>query len=344
MTVILPLGRNRNLSDVPDKPEARTNLGLGSTDSPTFAGLTANGTVNFMQSGATENLAINIGTETGTLPWIRFTPNRDLGLAAIQCDNPGGVRIIATQNDGNAQTPFRVSSSTLSIEPNLFQQRNGTTGQVARWFKTFTSATNGEWLEVDAAGNASNFDIAACIGSAGGVARGIRIGGKNAEGAFSPWLSIATTGIITIHQPSLDNSIILTNGSNPSRPGIAYGGLSTGIFGSSTRMGISLSGTAILDVLPTQVSARGVPFAISNSSGNILAILKSTVSSVLEVRNNNDTLPGMLMCGNFIFQPSTSRTLDTNLQLTIERVSDTQCNLVYRGNDGTTRRSSLTFA
>jgi hypothetical protein len=39
--------------------------------------------------------------------------------------------------------------------------------------------------------------------------------------------------------------------------------------------------------------------------------------------------------------PSASRTLATNNQFTFERVSNTEINLVYRGDDGTTRRLAL---
>jgi hypothetical protein len=47
--------------------------------------------------------------------------------------------------------------------------------------------------------------------------------------------------------------------------------------------------------------------------------------------------------GDFTFTPSASRTLATNGHFTFERVSNTEINLVYRGDDGVTRRSLLTF-
>jgi hypothetical protein len=80
---------------------------------------------------------------------------------------------------------------------NTIEQRNGLNGQKSRLFKTFTSATSGEWLELDAADNADTFDIATCVGSAGGAARGLRIGGKNAAGTFTPWLGFASAGAAT---------------------------------------------------------------------------------------------------------------------------------------------------
>jgi hypothetical protein len=415
MTVILPLGRNRNLIDVPNKPAARTNLGLGSTDSPTFAGATLNGNINQVSNGtSTYN---NSGGSSGTVSHrfqkygtvthsadgailevahmggsvaspssptpgtffqslgfrtggtvstnlsnslsfaIRHTigNTQGSGLSEVNTDllttsTATGIPAIAIRLFGQSAgvgVPVSIGFGTnyatvlRSATDHILEQRNGTNGQRFRVFKTFTSTTNGEWFEVDAAGNASNFDIAACIGSAGGVARGIRIGGKDAAGTFSPWMSISTAGVITINQPSLENSIVLTTGSNPTRPGIAWGGLSTGIYGGSSLMGISLSGTSYFDVRPTQVTARAVPFVLTDA-GIVNSVRLTTPSSgVLEVRNGDDSSPGSIICGDLTCRPSTSRTLAVNLQLTIERVSNTEINLVYRGSDGTTRRLSL---
>jgi hypothetical protein len=47
--------------------------------------------------------------------------------------------------------------------------------------------------------------------------------------------------------------------------------------------------------------------------------------------------------GDVTWVPSASRTLSTNGQFSIEMTSNTAGNLVYRGSDGTTRRSAITF-
>jgi hypothetical protein len=231
MTVILPLGRNRNLIDVPNKPAARTNLGLGSTDSPTFVGLSLNsptvfsgsGTLNLASTGTNRGLQVQsadagLGVFINQSGISRSGQNStglqiDAGAATdstILCRDSAAIARFSVSSAGNVLVggQLQIGATDLQLHrgsANTLEQRNGTTGQVARWFKTFSSATNFEALEIDAAGNASNFDIAARIGSGGGVARGIRIGGKNAAGTFTSWLSFTTAGAATF------SGIVTTN-------------------------------------------------------------------------------------------------------------------------------------
>ena len=85
-------------------------------------------------------------------------------------------------------------SGNLVGGDNTIEQRNGLAGQRFRIFKTYTSPTSGEWLEIDAVGNAANYDIASCIGSLGGTARPFRLGFKSGAGVFTSIFSVFSGG------------------------------------------------------------------------------------------------------------------------------------------------------
>jgi hypothetical protein len=208
---------------------------------------------------------------------------------------------------------------------NTFHQRNGTNGQIARWAKTWTSATNNEVFELDCAGNATTFDFAVCSGLAGGSNRGLRIGSKFAGGAFSSWLSFDTAGLATFSSavlataftPISANARLDTNGIN---------------CGSATTFGIS-------SATNPNAAARDVQLG-RNATGPAWS---ARADGGVEVRNLANTAFAPLSCSDLTLVPSASRTLSTNGQFTIEMTSNTAGNLVYRGSDGTTRRMALTF-
>jgi len=258
----------------------------------------------------------------------RVTSAINAAIAAKQDTLVSGTNIKTVNSTsllGSGDIAISVSTAPLVLGTNLVEQRNGTNGQIHRWFKTYTSATNGEWLEVDAAGNASNFDIAAAIGSAGGTARGIRIGGKSAAGTFTPWLSFATNGEITVaNQISIGTGLVLTNA-------VIRPAFSTSVTIGSA-FGTSLDNFANLHMRGTARVGFGNQAAIS-----------SPAADVVEVNNGTSGTVRDFSIRDLVSVPSASRTLATNGQFTIERVSNTEINLVYRGDDGVTRRSLLTF-
>jgi hypothetical protein len=149
----------------------------------------------------------------------RFSVNKLGGMSCITND-AATASVIVTSNTNTPELRVRTSAgsgvvltgSNVEIATgsnltnrailtadaaNTFHQRNGTNGQIARWAKTWTSATILEAIELDCAGNATTFDLAVCSGSAGGSNRGLRIGQKFAGGAFSSWLEFSNTGVAT---------------------------------------------------------------------------------------------------------------------------------------------------
>jgi hypothetical protein len=188
------------MSSVAFPATTRETLGLATTDSPTFAGATFTGRVIAKSGGSSSNIDIGWTANTGL-----YLPAGNVISIACGGAVPFAVTATHAQIGGNYHLGFNSNfavggASDLQLHrdaANTLAQRNGGNGQKSRIYKTYTSATSGEWLELDAAGDASNFDIASTIGSAGGTARGIRIGGKDAAGTFAPWLSFDTAGLAT---------------------------------------------------------------------------------------------------------------------------------------------------
>jgi len=260
--------------------------------------------------------------------FARVTSAINAAIAAKQDTLVSGTNIKTVNSTsllGSGDIAISASVTPLVLGTNLVQQRNGANGQRAQWFKTFTSATNGEWLEVDAAGNATTFDIAAAIGSAGGTARGIRIGGKSAAGTFTPWLVADASGnwILGTTTPTTLSAVGRLAISALNNRGIQIEGTASSLGVHCNFSGVARSGAN------AAFSYDAPPFG-----GNPLLIGRSSSAVTLT------ELDGL---GNLTITPQASRTLAVNGQFTIERVSNTEINLVYRGDDGNTRRSLLTF-
>ena len=122
--------------------------------------------------GVLVNNSLMIGAAYGA-GWIKTTANNPINIggaantANLQVN--GGIRIGNGSTWGNNGTLFFLheADNTLAI-------RNGTNGQTARLYNTFTSSTNFERLNFRWASN--EFILDAQAGSAGGTLRGIKIG------------------------------------------------------------------------------------------------------------------------------------------------------------------------
>jgi hypothetical protein len=202
------------------------------------------------------------------------------------------------------------TSGTLVGGTNRIEQRNGTNAQISRIYKTFTSSTNFETLEFDASSDAANYRIGSRIGSVGGTTRGLQLGRYDAAGSWTSWLGIATTGSATVN--GADQVLILNSSTNFALIRAVSAATPTRFmeFGwASTRFQVACQGNF------------GLEFETNN-----------TRRFVIEGGGDCEAL------ANFTFRPSSSRTLSTNGQFSIEMTSNTEGNLVYRGSDGTTRR------
>ncbi len=244
------------------------------------------------------------------------------------------------------------TSPNLTREGNfILSQSNGTNAQIARWYKTFTSATNREFIELDCSGNTTTFDLAICSGSAGGSNRGFRIGSKFAGGAFSPWLSLSNTGVATFSQglaitPPVNGGFDVTAGnyatcnltaaSTAGALMVLTTGTNQGTYGlygdGASLWGLNRNGWLAVGCITGTGTLIGSPGVVRYHGTNHL------------FRTQNNGGLGQIECGDVLFAPSSSRTLSTNGQFTIEMTSNTAGNLVYRGSDGTTRRMALTFS
>lgn len=89
-----------------------------------------------------------------------------------------------------------VLTGPISGSANVIEQRSGTAAQKLRVFKTYTSGTSGEWLEIDT--TQSDIRIGSRIGSAGGVSRNVRLGCWSASGTWTYGLSIDSNGSLKL--------------------------------------------------------------------------------------------------------------------------------------------------
>jgi hypothetical protein len=91
--------------------------------------------------------------------------------------------------------------------PGILQQRNGLNAQSYHVFGTYTSDTSFEKLRIGYSAADSGYLISQDVGSAGGTARAIKIGHRNAAGTFAAGVTISTAGHTTIIPPTTDPAI-----------------------------------------------------------------------------------------------------------------------------------------
>jgi hypothetical protein len=179
------------VTGTPTAAAAREILGLGASDSPTFNDVFA---ARFrVPGGAGQGM-------TGHSGRLRFSGSTVNTITMrLTGPEPGLVvgGILSLSNLGS-DTPDIGDVRLYRDAPDILGIRREANPQILNIYKTFTTDTSFERLEIDAAGNVATFDIAACIGSTGGTSRGIRLGRKTAAGVFDPWLSMPASGPVLL--------------------------------------------------------------------------------------------------------------------------------------------------
>jgi hypothetical protein len=109
----------------------------------------------------------------------------------------------------------------------------------------------------------------------------------------------------------------------------------TGVFfgtGASPNIDMTSTDTGVVEYVASRVSSgrRGI-LRYDNSSDKWVFLTNGSVRAELDIKGLR-------------YQLATSLSLATNGEFSIERVSDTQINLVYRGADGVTRKSLVTLS
>jgi hypothetical protein len=216
---------------------------------------------------------------------------------------PTAAGTLALRTAAHGDANFTVAAITSSGNLAL---RNGLTPMQAEIFSTYTSSTAFKSLCVKATASAMQ------IGSARGTSdtnTSVQLGHFNSAGTFTSAFSIDTSNNIT------------TIGD------INFGGGAQ----------LSFSGSGVVRWI-----LNGI-LRLTNSAISAGVALDVSTDAVLRVRNRTNAADASVVCSDITLSPSASRTLATNGQFSIEMTSNTAGNLVYRGSDGTTRRSAITF-
>ena len=118
-------------------------------------------------------------------------------------------------------------------QSNVVSFLNSTNSQTIKVFNTYTSATNGEFLQARGVAGA-NFEIGPSNGSAGGTLRGLTIGGySNGSSTITPWLTFTNAGVATFNvAATLTASSFTSDYGNFTNPSFIIGAKSQG-FGAS---------------------------------------------------------------------------------------------------------------
>jgi hypothetical protein len=224
----------------------------------------------------------------------------------------------ASINDNGTQLANAIADLILTRgAANHLRQRNGINPLTFDLTGTYTSATSFESLCLKA--TASAMQIGSAIGSAGGTNRPLQLGHFDAAGTFTSGLSVATNGTLTL------SSTLTTSGNINGSTLIA-----------NTTGSIRFNNRSIM-----RAPSDGA-LSLANSAGTF-GVLLDFSTSTLTLHDIDGTTPINVRCGAITHVPSSSVTLSTNGQFSIEMTSNTAGNLVYRGSDGTERRMALVF-
>lgn len=282
--------------------------------SPTFTGTVAGITAAMV--GAPSGSGTCSGTNTGDQDLSSYLTSS--GAAGLYLPLAGGTL-----------------TGPITGTSGLVEQRSGLTAQCFKLSKAYTSGTNSESMLLDAGKQiASKLGVYSFKGSSGGSNIPIQIGMLATDGTTFTGVAVGT-----------DGSVLFPSGS-AAAPSVAVGGSTHGLYlAGASSLGISVAGAI------RQTCWNDGSFYLSGSDpwlkiGTTTApLIRRAASETIGVYQSNGSTPAIFISGQQIHVPPTSTiTLATNGQFSIEMTSNTAGNLVYRGSDGTTRRMALTFS
>lgn len=180
----------RTILAAADAAAQRDALGLGTADSPTFAGGTFTGTLeaNILHADKLRS------TDSDDAYWSGY--GFVLSEPTIRAQN---VNVLTISRDG-VKSQFRMLSGPVNFVADgagIFSQRNGLNEQSSRVYNTYTDASNGEWFEIDWQSSSNVCRLAPSANGTGSV-RALQIGGK-VDGTFTSWLSFDTSGLASVN-------------------------------------------------------------------------------------------------------------------------------------------------
>lgn len=219
-------------------------------------------------------------------------------------------------------------------------QVNGaiTASTVLRVYRTWTSATNFEALEVNASSTA--YRVGSQIGSAGGSVKNIEFGTWSAAGVFTPRVTVAADAGIRsssdintyfqvagrFYNPTVgnDDARMLLGFCHPSQAG-----------NSNRLTGFWIRDDGVKDL------AFYSGFDGAGERRNFKILMGSQTSAIdalsFSKAGNATFFQPVVVANDLTIRPSATRTLATNGDLAFEATSDTQITLKFRGSDSITR-------
>jgi hypothetical protein len=276
----------------------RSAIGLGQTDAPTFAGLTATGALNFSGTATSwnnssgNNLTFNLGGGGMLVPRILTSDS----VAMLGADQFGaGLNVASTASIGfsDSTAAYQAGSPRLFKDaPGILAQRNvGSTQQFRLYNTTDAGNVNYERLELKLASGA--FRIETARGGAG-FRRSLILSVEgspyfalsgSADASLAWWSIIASTGSLVCN---LDNTYdIGASGANRPRDIYAAGTINSGS---------NVNGSGIINALGLTFQGRG---SLSSQGNGILKMSDNTTSdfSRLQLGSTTDASPAIARDG-----------------------------------------------
>lgn len=250
--------------------------------------------------------------------------------------------------DASASVSGLINTTTQTIAgaktfTGNFTLQNSTTAIIAEISKTYTSATDREYLGLGYNSGLTGYFVGSRVGSAGGTNRDLKIGHLAANGTTFVGMNIATTGLVTIGHLSIDSTIYFSSAGYVRMADYAkiISGGNWGLVDIAPMTGNQAGVIRLYNTLHSLTNYERIEVG-QGVAGD--AFVRTAAGGTGTRRNLTLDAPVLTASGTLIHIPPNSITLATNGQFTIEMTSNTAGNLVYRGSDGTTRRAALTFS